>query len=79
MNNTTRPNSAIRKEVTMNRYYARPAHEDPDNSMDVFEQGRLNEFGEPYCVEIAVTPEQAARICREHNAQIAKATGQEVR
>lgn len=63
----------------LGRYYARPSAMDPDNSMDVFEQGRLNEFGGPYCVEVAVTLDQAARICREHNAAIAKAEGREAR
>lgn len=54
----------------MGRYYCRPAAMDPDFSVDVFDADCLNEFGTPYCVEVAVTPDQGARVAREHNAAL---------
>lgn len=44
------------------RFYARPSAMDPDNSVDVFQYDRLNEFSEPYCVAVAVTPEEGEAI-----------------
>jgi len=35
-----------------------PAYLDPDNSVDLFDRSRKNEFGDTYCVSPAILPEQ---------------------
>lgn len=49
------------------KFYVAPYYADPDNSASVFERGRLNEFGERYCVEAGLTYEQARRLARRLN------------
>jgi len=36
----------------------KPAYEDPDNSVDLFDADRLNEWGEMYCVAPSILPVQ---------------------
>jgi hypothetical protein len=37
------------------------------NSYSVFQRGRTNEFGEPYCVLPLVTRDEAEAFIRAHN------------
>ena len=51
----------------MPKYYSRPALMDPDNSESVFERGRFNEWGEPYCIEAALSIPQARALVERLN------------
>lgn len=48
-------------------YFMRPSKDDPENSWSVFEKGRLNSFGEPYCVLPSVTYEEARKFINLSN------------
>lgn len=52
----------------MSKYYTRPAQMDPENSVSVFERGRENSAGEPYCLLAAVTRQEADAAIREWDA-----------
>jgi hypothetical protein len=61
-------NQGLEKTMkTVPNYYRRPALEDPQNSWSVFERGRTNDFGEPYCVAAAVTLQEAERMVKQQN------------
>ena len=51
------------------RYYMRPAEIDPEHSWSVFDRASLNEANEPYCVEAAITEEQAQQVVDKLNAE----------
>lgn len=36
------------------RQFVKPAHDDPDNSVDLFDGDRKNKFGEMFCVAPAI-------------------------
>ena len=40
-----------------------------ENSYSVFERNRLNEFGEPYCVDPGLSYEEARRRVEELNSE----------
>jgi hypothetical protein len=50
----------------MSKFYFRQSEEDP-NSFSVFVAGRLNAFGEPYCVLPLVTYDEAFYYCQVMN------------
>lgn len=50
----------------MSKFYFRQSEEDP-NSYSVFVAGRLNSFGEPYCVLPLVTYDEAFYYCQGMN------------
>ena len=51
---------------TTERYYAAPSQVH-DRSYSVFERGRLNHHGEPYCYAPGLTEREARRLVRELN------------
>lgn len=50
----------------------RPAHLDPDNSVDLFDSSRKNEFGETYCVAPAILIEQVDQYWDDYAFQAYK-------
>jgi hypothetical protein len=38
----------------------KPAYEDPENSVDLFDGDRKNKFGETYCVAPAILPREVS-------------------
>ena len=48
------------------RKLIKPAHDDPDNSVDLFDSGRLNDFGEMYCVKAAILYCQVEEYWQEY-------------
>ena len=59
------------------RKLIRPAMMDPQNSVDLFDAGRRNAFGEMYCVAPAILACQAESYWEDYAAAILKATGGE--
>ena len=49
---------SIKEEEKMPRKLVKPAHDDPNNSVDLFDADRRNEFGEMYCVAPAILHQQ---------------------
>ncbi len=52
----------------MNRFYVKASVH--DNSYSVFDRGRLNEWGEPYCVHCALTYQQAVSAANKLNLAV---------
>lgn len=48
------------------RKLIKPAYEDPDNSVDLFDADRKNEFGEKYCVAPAILLREADGIWNDY-------------
>lgn len=51
------------------RKIVKPAYEDPNNSVDLFDASRENDFGEMYCVAPGILYEQIAEEWQRYLSQ----------
>ncbi len=52
------------------KFYFKPYYADPDNSVAVFERGRFNEYGQPYCIAPGLTYQQARALIKRLNERM---------
>jgi len=58
--------NTLKEEGEMPRKLINPAYEAPENSVDLFDADRKNEFGEMYCVAVAILHSQVGRYWKRY-------------